>query len=120
VYRKYNEKHKALKLRWKRENPERRAEINREWQKDNPDLVRLGTSRYRKRLAQATPAWADRAAITRFRAARPEGHHVDHIVPLAGENVSGLNVPWNLQYLPAEVHRKKGNRFVEAEGVCYL
>ena len=38
-------------------------------------------------------------------------HEVDHIVPLLGDNVCGLHVPWNLAIIPKAMNRSKNNAF---------
>lgn len=58
-----------------------------------------------------TPAWADLEKIKAIYLACPEGHHVDHIIPLQGKIVSGLHVEGNLQYLTATANLQKSNKF---------
>ena len=58
------------------------------------------------------PKWADLKAIQQFYYNCPEGYEVDHIVPLNGENVSGLHVLSNLQYLTKVDNIKKGNTWI--------
>lgn len=71
----------------------------------------------RRRHRQQTPPWSDRGACkafyeiaSRVTACTGIPFEVDHIIPLAGELVSGLHVPTNLQVIPAHQNRKKGNR----------
>lgn len=64
-------------------------------------------------MEQQTPKWLtkkQREEMNLFYINRPQGFHVDHIVPLKGKTVSGLHVPWNLQYLPAVDNLRKGNK----------
>jgi hypothetical protein len=66
---------------------------------------------YNARKKQACPSWTDLDVIEKIYAGCPDGHDVDHIVPLKGEVVCGLHVPWNLQYLPLGENRRKKNKF---------
>jgi hypothetical protein len=72
---------------------------------------------------QATPSWLtdhDWGLIKKtYEAAKlaeekyKEPYHVDHIVPLQGENICGLHVPWNLQVIKACDNMSKGNKMPE-------
>lgn len=80
----------------------------------NSECKQCGYERHkewRSFVKAATPIWADLNKIDSVYLNRPEGYHVDHIIPLRGENVCGLHIDSNLQYLKAEENMKKGNKF---------
>lgn len=106
--------------RWRFGNPDKAREIGRDWVARHPDRAYGYTVRRRMAKMQRTPPWltqAHRDEMARVyresrRLAKVSGipHNVDHIVPLRGEKVSGLHVPWNLQILTARQNRLKSNR----------
>lgn len=90
---------------------EKQSAYMRDWNPNNRDkrneyqLIRS----FKESLA--TPPWANLDAMVEFYKARPDGFHVDHIIPLQGKNVCGLNVRNNLQYLTVRENCSKGNSF---------
>jgi len=122
VYVKYNDKHVALKRAWKGANRERHRAWNTEYRLSDPARGRAYTAAYRTAKIQATPPWADTSSIKMFENDCPPGWHVDHIEPLRAKDRCGLNVIWNLQYLPADQSFRKGNRTGEdfARGGYYV
>lgn len=117
---------------WKSKNPEWRVrsylnnkdlvkEQNRAWSEENRGARNAITAKRRASKLQATPSWLsdkDHEQIKRIYTAcsnvnkrTGKTHHVDHIVPLQGENVCGLHVPWNLAIIPASMNLSKSNKF---------
>jgi hypothetical protein len=117
--RKYCEENRASRLelqrQWYQRNKEARKQHNREHYLNNKADYRAKKERRKEAERQSTPPWADISSMNRFYRECPEGHHVDHIIPLRADNVCGLHVPWNLQYLPAEENLKKGNKLREED-----
>lgn len=81
--------------------------------------VHAGKIKARRQLysgerAKRIPTWYpdQKSQIEEFYNNCPSGYHVDHIIPLKGELVSGLHVLNNLQYLTAEENMRKGNRYL--------
>jgi hypothetical protein len=81
--------------------------------------VNAKTAKRRAQKLHATPKWLTAEhllEIQKFYIKAAEltkstgiPHEVDHIVPLQGENVSGLHTPWNLQVLTKSENRAKCN-----------
>ena len=100
-----------VKYAWKQKNLEKTKASHSAYVKRNRPLWNAQTAKYRAAKLQRTVGWSDDLVISMIYQDCPEGYHVDHIIPLQGENVSGLHVAWNLQYLPASDNFSKGNRF---------
>lgn len=89
------------------------------YRNDNRHKIRALSAKYRARKLQATPLWLTTAQIFEIESVYKESiqlehqtgtpHHVDHIIPLQGENVCGLHVPWNLRAIPAKENLSKSN-----------
>lgn len=105
--------------KWKEKN---KASVVANWQRRNKGKVNANTRKYQASKLQRTPTWLTefdllqmqclyQVAVMRSTHSTQEWH-VDHIVPLQGENVSGLHVPWNLQIIPATENIRKNNRHV--------
>jgi hypothetical protein len=110
----------ALK-RFHANNPEYRVKYNTQYYKANrAKCIALAKKReeYMKQQSKIV------AGLTQAHKAEVEamydfcqvfaGHEVDHIVPVQGKRVTGLDVPWNMQILTIAENRRKSNKFDSA------
>jgi hypothetical protein len=95
------------------DNAEKIKERRKDYRCNARKEINSRTAKRRAAKLNRTPAWANQEKIQEIYKTCPDGHHVDHIVPLQGENVSGLHVHENLQHLPAAENLSKGNTYVE-------
>lgn len=92
-----------------------------EWRAANPGRTAFYTAAYKAAKRQATPAWLTQDQKNEIAALYAEAarltketgvpHEVDHTIPINGEGVCGLHVPWNMTVMTQEANRKKGRAF---------
>lgn len=92
----------------------------KKYRKEMVGLINAKTARRRSLKLQATPKWLtqlDHDHIKMFYEAAADQKrygltvHVDHIIPLQGEDVCGLHIAANLQLLPASENLRKSNKY---------
>jgi 5-methylcytosine-specific restriction endonuclease McrA len=108
--------HKASSNKWDKDNPEKRAKIFAKWRKANLDVMAAHQAVTRSKRLQRYVEWADQQYISDLYSNSKEAtemfgvpFEVDHIIPLQGKRVSGLHHEDNLQVLPKNLNRSKGN-----------
>ena len=91
------------------------------WKSNNLDKCAAISAKRRAAKSNATPSWLTIEQLSEIQQMYSlakelawlnqdgSAFHVDHIIPLQGDNVCGLHVPWNLQLLPASENFKKSN-----------
>jgi hypothetical protein len=100
---------------------EKQKLYRRLWGEANRDKLNSTARKRYKALKQQTPKWLTPEQLDEINSVYAtalfcsrslgEPYHVDHIVPLQGDNVRGLHVPWNLQVLKAiDNFRKRNNQ----------
>ena len=130
-----NEEVKDRKHAWYQENREQviRAALTRpaaqlreyrnNWKENNKVQVLADNKVRRRKHRDATPPWLSRKQKSEIRQlyqiaitmtqTTGEQYVVDHIVPLRGESVCGLHVPWNLRVITQDENLKKSNKLVD-------
>lgn len=89
----------------------------------NLEYYKTLTNTRRRRFRDATPKWLSYIQKQSIKALymqamtltklTSERYVVDHIVPLHGETVCGLHVPWNLRVITQEENLVKSNKIVD-------
>jgi hypothetical protein len=111
---------RAKNSTWAKNNQERVKELSRLRWENSPEKYYAYTAQRRAKRLQAMPPWLSKKQLEEIgniyrvckKVSQTTGkeHHVDHVIPLQGENVCGLHVPWNLAIIPAKMNLSKSNK----------
>ena len=118
VYREANSEQVGATIKkWNENNKEHIAARGKVWQEANREKRYATKARRRASKLRRTPPWANHDKINKVyalaRKIRDWGCdvHVDHIIPLQGQLVSGLHCESNVQILSAYDNISKGNNY---------
>ncbi len=118
-HRKNPEKNRVASRKYKKQHRERVLAARRDYFRRNKHRYAHWQAARRARLRNATPPWANFAEIEKLYERADEltritgiPHVVDHIVPLAGKNVCGLHVHFNLRVITKTHNAIKGNKVI--------
>jgi len=122
--RRYYEKNREAVIARAAARPaEEKRRARSDYKDRNVDVVRADTSVRKRRHREATPKWLTKEERLQMRelyvqarkltTVTGERYVVDHIVPLRGEFVCGLHVPWNLRVITQDENLKKSNKLVD-------
>lgn len=119
----HSEKIQERVAAWAKSNPEKAVARARRWQQRHPDRAVAAVMKRDARKRQAYAQWdqeftdfvaAEAAHLCRLRQEFTSiKWHVDHIIPIAGNEVCGLHVWNNLQVIPGVLNVRKGNKLIE-------
>jgi hypothetical protein len=121
LQRRYREAHpgraKEQDDKWRAKNQQWARELDalkaKRWRSNNPETAKAVSSNHnakrRARCEHLVPFAEPEKMKLVYRKAKEFGFHVDHIVPLHHQNVSGLHVWNNLQLLDPLLNRRKQN-----------
>lgn len=120
--KKYNAdpKTKEQRKEYREKNKEHLKEYAAGWRKTNRAKKNAEYMHYYLSKLKRTPKWLSENQLIQIKKTYAiaawmtkefgEAYHVDHIIPIRGQTVSGLHVPWNLQVILGSKNLSKGNK----------
>jgi len=115
------EKLKASKKADYVKNRQRNLEVKKVYRQLNKGKINALVAARKAVIKQRTPKWLSKTDVERIKneyklaallsKITNESWHVDHIIPLQGENVSGLHTPNNLRAMRGVENISKKNKF---------
>ena len=119
------EKFAKIQARSSKKNIKRRREYARKHRAKNSSLYNFWCRTRQSKQCNATPQWADHEAIkVKYKESKAMSkltgllYHVDHRIPLQGENVCGLHVAANLRVILARDNAAKSNKLQNTLGLA--